>query len=154
MEIKTSYYKKLEYDLYNYKAYKASLRSLEKDLKEIEYDGINSISYDELKVSKTFKFSSVTEDTALSNIERINYIEHIMRKTKNTLDKIDDSLELLTKEERKIIEKRYFEGWQWYDIAYEVKYNERWCRELRKRAMIKMAISIFGKRAVIQPEMD
>lgn len=152
MKIKTNYYKKLESDLYNYKALKQSIVSLRKDIEEFErIDGVNSVSFDSLKISKTFKFSSSVEDSALSNIEKIDYIRHCIRRTEDTIKNIEEAFELLTQEERDIIEYRYIDNKPWYNIAYKVKYNERWCRELRKRAMVKMAISVYGKRAVLEP---
>lgn len=152
MTVKPKYYKRLEYDLFNYKAFKESIRTLEKDLEEFDrIDGVNGIAYDGIKIGKTFKFASSVEDTALSNVEKLDYIRHCMRRTKDTIDNIERALEVLNDEERSIIQLRYLEGCQWYNIAYKVKYNERWCREIRRRAMYKMAICIYGDTAVTEP---
>lgn len=155
MQIRSKYYNRLESDLYNYKALKLSITNLKKDIEEFErMDGVNSVPFDTMKLSNSFKFSSSVEDSALSNIEKIDYIKHCIRRTEDTISGIDAALEILTEEERKIIELRYIENKQWYNVAYAVKFCERHCRELRSRAMLKMAISIYGNTAVLQPEYN
>ena len=125
----------------------------EKDIEEYErIDGVSSMPFDTIKLSNSFKFSSSVEDSALSNVEKLEYIKHCIRRTEDTVMSIDAALEILTEDEEKIIRYKYIDNKQLYNIAYHLKYNERWCRELRKRAMIKMAISIYGNKAVLQPD--
>ena len=153
MIIKAKYYKRLESDLYNYKALKLSVESLKRDIDEYDrMDGVSSVPFDTIKLSNSFKFSSSVEDSALSNVEKLEYIRHCIRRTEDTIQGIDQALCILTEDEEKIIRYKYIDNKQWYNIAYHLKYNERWCRELRKRAMIKMAISIYGNTAVLQPD--
>lgn len=153
MKIKDKYYKETEYLLYNYKMFQISIENMQQEIELLkEEDGTAAITYDGIKTSPTFKFQSSTEDTALSVMEKIDYLEHSIRRIQNRLESIDRALEGLGVIERAIINKRYFEGKQWYEIAYKVSYNERWVKELRRRSINKIAIGLFGDTALLEHE--
>lgn len=70
----------------------------------------------------------------------------------NKLARVDQALESLDEVEQKIITSRYLKGRPWYKIAYEISYNERWCKEVRKRGISKVAVALYGKTALIEHE--
>lgn len=145
MEITSKYYKQTEYLLYKYKMFKISIENMNKEIEFIRReDGSRGIGYDGISSSPTNQFSSATEDTALSNIEKIDYLEHSIRRIGNKIERIDRTLEGLTEEEKKIISGRYIEGHQWYIVAYEVGYSERHCKRLRNEAIEKIIIGLHG----------
>ena len=151
IKIKDKYYKETEYLLHNYKMFKISIENLRQDIKNLEKeDGLTGIDYRHEKTSLTYKFKSVTEDTALAVSEKKHYLQTSIERMQNKIDAIDRALEGLTGTEKEIIQKRYFDGKPWYVIAYEVAYNERWCKELRRRAISKIAIGIHGDTALLQ----
>lgn len=154
MKIKNKYYKETEYLLYNYNMFKIAIENMEK---QIEYfkkeDGSKGINYNGVSISPTFKFVSDTEDTALSNIEKIQYLEQQIDGIKSKLDRVDRALEGLTRIERQIMQEKYMEGKQWYIVAYNASYSERHCRNLRKNAIEKIAIGIFGDISVSLPHL-
>lgn len=143
------YYKETEYLLYNYKMFEISIKNMQNEIENLKKeDGASAINYSGIQTSPTNKFSSSTENTALSISERIDYLEHSIKRMKNRLESINEALEGLTEIERDIITKRYIEGSQWYVIAYHVKYTERWCKQLRSKAIKKLIIGIFGDKAI------
>ncbi|MBZ4656496.1 MAG: putative sigma factor [Thermoanaerobacter sp.] len=155
IKIKDKYYRETEYFLYNYKMFEISIENLKREIEYLENeDGVTGIDYSSEKISPTYKFSSITEDTVLAVSEKIHYLQRCIERIQSKIDSINRALEGLTEIEREIIEKRYFEGKPWYVIAYEVSYNERWCKELRRRAISKIAIGIHGDTALLEHDND
>lgn len=119
---------------------------MKKDIELLKEEcGVGSIETDSISTSKTYKISSISEDTALSNVEKIEYLERSITKLENRLKRIDRTLEGLTEEERSILTSRYIEGKQWWVVAYKIGYSERHCKRLRTEAIEKMVIGIFGE---------
>lgn len=140
-------YKKTEYLLYNYKMLLISIENIKQDIELLKQEcGVGSIDTEKDNVSKTYKFSSVVEDTALSKMEQIEYLEMRVRKMEGQIERIDRTLEGLTDEERAILVEKYIEGKQWWQVANKVRYGERYCRTIRTEAIKKMALGIFGER--------
>lgn len=141
-----NYYKETEYLLYNYKMFQISIKNMEQ---EIEYlkkeDGVSGISYDGINTSPTHKFSSLTEDAALSNREKIHYLERIIEKHRRTIESINRAMEGLSEVERIILEQKYIEGKQWWQVGSVVKYSERHCKRIRTEAVNKLIVGIYGK---------
>lgn len=155
MDIKNSYYKSTESLLYNYNMLKVSIENMKLEIEETEKnDGTTGIKYDGVQTSPTFKFSSQTEDTSIRNIETIDLLKKRIEITENKIERVDNAIEALNGAEKDVIIKRYLEGKQWYIVAYEVNYNERWCKELRKRAIEKIAIGLYGYRALLEHEKE
>ncbi len=147
-------YKKTEWMLYNYKMLKVSVENLKSEVEELKMDtvGTGCIRYDKEKTSPTYKITCTTEEEALDNIERIDRLEKQIIRTQNKIDKIDRALEALNDEERTIIQLRYMNGLQWWQVAGTVKYSERWCKEKRKGSIGKLALGIFGYTSLLLPE--
>ncbi|NLY46846.1 MAG: hypothetical protein GX053_12795 [Tissierella sp.] len=142
-----NYYKKTEYLLYNYKMIEISIENMEQ---EIEYlknnDGTSGLSYDGISTSPTNKTSNPTENVALSNSEKIHYLEHNIRKNKRLLDSVNRALEGLTNTERIILQQKYIEGKQWWQVSAMAGYSESWSKSVRKEAINKLIIGMYGER--------
>ena len=124
-------YQKVENLLYNYKMLEISILNMRQ---EIEYlnkeDGMSGLSYDGISTSPTNQCKSATEGTALSNMEKIHFLEHsILRATKD-IEKVERALEGLEDIERKILIEKYINSKQWWQVASVVCYSEVWCRKL------------------------
>lgn len=140
-----NHYKETEYLLYNYKMFQISIENMKKDIELLKEEcGVGSIETDSISISKTYKISSISEDAALSNMEKVEYLERSIARAEKKIEKIDRTLEGLTKEEKEILVSRYFEGKQWYVVAYKVGYSERHCKRLRNEAIEKMITGLFG----------
>ncbi|QXN67731.1 hypothetical protein [Mycolicibacterium phage J1] len=149
MQIKDKYYKNIERLLYNYNMLKINIEIADKQLEELkENDGMNAITYDEEKTSPTFKITSQTEDTAMRNIVAEDLIIKRKETLKNKLKTLELLISGLNEIERKVIEMYYIEGRQWWQVAYEVKYSERWCKHIRTEAIKKLSIGLYGEEAI------
>lgn len=119
-----------------------------------EEDGTSGITYDGITTSPTHKFQSLTEDTALSAMEKIDYLEHSIRRAESKIESIDRALEALNEREKQVIESKYFKSKQWWQVASEVGYSERTCRNVRRIAIGKIAVGIHGEIAVLLPHQN
>ena len=145
-----NYYKATEKFLYNYNSLKASIENMKQEIEEMEYFGITALDYKQEPVGKTYAFHSTTENEAIKITNKKEILGTRIKLLENKLERIDRAVEALNEIEQKIIKLRYYEGRQWWQIAYEMKYSEKWCKELRRRAVQKVAIGLFGEDALIK----
>jgi DNA-directed RNA polymerase specialized sigma subunit len=145
-----NYYKATEKFLYNYNSLKASTENMKQEIEELDYREISAVDYEKEPSGKTYAFHSKTEESAIYAAEKKKLLEQRIKTTERKLDRIDRAVEALNEIEQKIIKLRYYEGRQWWQIAYEMRYSEKWCKELRRRAVHKVAIGLFGEDALIK----
>ncbi|MCQ4921873.1 hypothetical protein NE686_02135 [Tissierella carlieri] len=139
-------YKAVEKLLYNYKMSEISIENMKEEIKRLEReDGLTAINYDSVKISPTFKISSSTESTMLSILEKIDYLRHSIERISEKLESIDRAMEGLNEVERLVIEKRYIEGLQWWQVAHLVKYSEVHSKRIRKKAINKLVVGLYGE---------
>ena len=123
--------------------------SIQNMKQEIEYlekeDGLSGISYDGISTSPTNLCKSATEGIALSNMEKIHFIEHSIERATRQIEKIDRAMEGLEETEQIVIRERYINARQWWKVAGEVKYGERHCKRIRTEAISKLVIGIYGE---------
>lgn len=143
-----NYYKVTENYLYNYNSLKISVENMKQEIKELDYREISAINYAKEPTGKTYAFHSRTEESAIYVAEKKRLLEKMIKATESKLERIDRAIAALTDIERQIIIERYINGKQWWQIAYTVKFNERWCKEIRRRAVMKIAIGLFGEKAM------
>ena len=143
-----NYYKATEKFLYNYNSLKASIENMKQEIEEMDYREISAIDYEKEPTSETYAFHSATEESAIYAVERKNLLEKRIKITESKLERIDRAIEALNDTERQVIIERYINGKQWWQVAYSVKFNERWCKEIRRRAVEKIAIGLFGEKAM------
>lgn len=144
-----NYYKETEYLLYNYKMFLISIENMKRDIELLKEEcGVSGVNTEGINTSKTYKISSISENTALANIEKIEYLESRIASTMEKIEKVDRTLEGLTEEERKVLVNRYIEGRQWWKVAYNVGYSERHCKRIRNEAMEKMIIGLHGEKNI------
>ena len=142
-----NYYKDTEYMLYNYKMMKISIENMKREIEYLsENDGMSGISYDGISTSPTNECKSATENTALANIEKIHYLERMIQRATLKIESIDRALEGLDKTERAVIEEKYINNKQWWQVSSVVCYGERHCRNIRRVAIEKIIVGIYGKR--------
>lgn len=141
-----NHYKKIEHYLYHYKMFKCYLETTDKEILMLsENDGMKGIAYDGISTSNTNMTSDRVGDVAISNLDRLKELQDKKHKLQKKIDVIDRVLSELTEIERTIIEMKYFECKPWCKIAYEVKYSERQCRNIRKAAIDKISIGLYGE---------
>lgn len=131
-------YKKAEWLLYNYKKIKAEIKNIEIEIQDIKntYIGASAIDTSKDNISNTNKISSVIENEVLDKERRIERLESIKLKKENQIKKVDNALEILTEEDRKLIELRYFERLPNYKVAMIFDMTEEGC-SARKRRIVE-----------------
>lgn len=143
-----NYYKATEKFLYNYNSLKASIENMKQEITEMDYRELSAINYNKEPTSKTYAFHSSTEEAAIYTADKKSLLEHRIKITEGKLERIDRAIEALNELEQRIIKLRYIEGKQWWQIAYEIRYSEKWGKELRRRAIGKIAVGLFGEDAL------
>lgn len=141
-----NYYSITEEYLKNYKPLKASIENMRKEIEDLDYYVASSPSLEYIG-EKKYKQSS-TENAVINIENKKKKIENNINSIESKLERIEKGIETLNETEKYVIVERYFEGRQWWVIAYKLKYSERWCKELRRRAVEKISISLFGEKAM------
>lgn len=137
-------YARVEKLLHNYNMLKVNIANIRREIDFIKNSyGIKGVNYDKVGGSSN-ETSNPTQDAALRKIEEIKKLESDIRKNEVKLDKINKTLEVLTDIEREVLVGKYIESKQWWEVAASVRYSERHCRNIRRRAVLKMAAGIFG----------
>lgn len=123
---------------------KVKIENLKQEIEYIKDDiEMKGISYDGISTSPTNEIKSIVENTVLGNMEKIEYLEHIIKRNQIDIDKIDRSLEALEGLERTIVVEKYINSKQWWQVSSKVRFSERHCKNLRNKAIDRMIIALF-----------
>ncbi|MBB6218200.1 FtsZ-binding cell division protein ZapB [Anaerosolibacter carboniphilus] len=149
IKVKSKFYKMAVSCVESITLIQSHIEGLKEEL-EIIYleDGMAAITYDKESTSETYKISQPTESIAIQCIGKRELVEKQIKIYESKLSRINNAIEKLQSEEKKIIRARYIEGKQWYVIAYEAAYSERWCKSIRSAAISNLAIALYGKGAI------
>lgn len=145
------YYKMTEECLKSYNLIMAHIEELKNELKEIDLeDGLVAIDYSTSKISPTNKIRKVVEETAINNITRRDLVMKQIELYRYKLNRIKEAVDSLDSREKKIIKSKYIEGKQWYIVADEENYSEKWCKKIRNVAINKLSLVLYGKEALLK----
>ena len=138
-------YKYIEKLLYEYNSLKTFIKNAQQQIENIQkdVDGVSGVSYNKVS-SKTNNTPSIVENEVLKREKKISILQKRIQKTQGLLDRLDRSIEVLNDIEKRIIKLRYMKNLQWYEVSWNVKYSERWCKELKSKAIEKIAVAMFG----------
>lgn len=128
--------------LQEYEALKAGVENLKQTISDIAEEGMG-INYDKDPSGPTNKFHSVVENAAIK-VDKLN-IEHRIKVMSNIVDNIDRALQSLNEIERTVITCRCMKGLYYYQFCYKIGASERTAKRIKKEALRKMSIVIFGK---------
>lgn len=129
--------KEIEGMLYDYKVLKATNSNRQMELEDIE-TGVGSPNLESVG-GKTNKITSLVELSAITNIEKKEEIKKAYDRDERKVRLIENGLMALTTMERKIVEAKYFERLQWWEVATEVKFSDERCRQIKREALGKLA---------------
>lgn len=117
--------KKIEKVLYDYKNKVHLINDFNIQIQLIAKDvgNIKAISYEE-KTQSTNKFSSCVENEIINKDKLIEKLEKEKELIQLEVDRIDNMLEILSDEDKKIIELRYFKKLKFNKIADILDRNE------------------------------
>jgi len=128
--------------LKEYEAIKAGIENLEQTIEDIAQSDM-AVNYDKEPTGKNNKFNSIVE-SAVVKIDKLD-IKRRIEAMKNIVNNIDRALSILTDTERFIIEHRCIKSQYYYQFCYQINVSERTAKRIKKEALRKMSIVIFGK---------
>lgn len=127
--------------LREYKAYKCSIDNLNQLVIDVAEEGMG-IDYSRDKIGQTNKFSSDVENKVIK-LDKFN-IEHGIKSMSNVINAIDKAMESLTDTEKQVITNRCMNSMYYYQFCYKICASERTAKRIKKSALGKMRIVIFG----------
>lgn len=136
-------YQRTEKELYDYEFLKKYITLRKRDLEELVYEGVRGTSLSPDKIS-----TNTISDTVSKEFFKIEKISESWRKeikkNESKVNKINVALDLLNDIERKIIELKYFKCLRVYAIAEELDYSEKQIGRIKKNAINKISIVLWG----------
>ena len=139
-------FKKTEGELYNYKGLDIKIKSIEMDIEMLQNDiTLKAINYNE-KSGPTNAFNSSVENEVIRREEHIQgKIDLLIAEKKGRLSQkelVEKVLELLTPEEKRLIELRYFnkEKISWTNIAMKLNISVDSCIRLRRDIINRISV--------------
>lgn len=127
--------------LKDYNSYKAGILNLENLIRDIAEEDI-TVNYDKNVSGPTYKFNSAVEN-AILKIDKLN-IEHRINVMKKILESIDRAMDSLCETEKEVLIKRCVKGMYYYQFCYDLGISERTAKRVKKEALNKMVIAVFG----------
>lgn len=128
--------------LQDYEPMKIGIDNLRETVKDISEENMG-IDYSKDKIGPTNKFHSITEN-AVVKIDKLD-IEHKIKVMSNIVNNINKALSSLTDIEKSVIINRCVKGQYYYQFCYKIGSSERTAKRIKKEALKKMVIVIFGK---------
>ncbi len=120
--------------LYSYNRTKAEIEYLNLEIEEIqnEYKGLGSINYEE-RTGKTYNITSSVEKEIINKEKDIYKKNKEKNKKSIAIKKIDNALTILTEEELKLVEMRYFNNktLTWETIGRFIGVTVSRCKQMR-----------------------
>ena len=142
-------FKKTERILYNYSMLKAEINNLGLEIEELEneYEGIGAISYEE-RSGNTNKISDSVANEIIFREKEIYRLNKMKRSKEILLSKINNALEVLDENERKVIHYRYLNGKRtWMQVGEILSMDSNYCcNTLRVNTINKLSKMIFPNR--------
>lgn len=130
-------FKIAEGKLYNYQKIKVEIKALELDIKEIEneYVGYKNVNFLNGVHNKTNKINNPIEMECIQKYNRISNLKKEIAKKNIQIQKIENSLELLDENEKKIVKYRYLTNngktYKWEYISSMVGFSVPQCKKMR-----------------------
>lgn len=142
-------FKKTERMLYNYSMLKAEINNLGLEIEELEneYEGIGAISYEE-RSGNTNKISDSVANEIIFREKEIYRLNKMKRSKEILLSKINNALEVLDENERKVVHYRYLNGKRtWMQVGEILSMDSNYCcNTLRVNTINKLSKMIFPNR--------
>lgn len=141
--------------LYNYKEMESHIEtknSLLEQIKAEDYIAIRAITYDDIKVSPTYKISNAVRDGVIDLVKVVQEIEIDLYHETSLKKKLDKAINNLNPTRKKIIEKRYIEEMGWTEMALELYHDEKTLRKYKNQAVKSIAVELFGSKVFKEEE--
>ncbi|MBO3444835.1 MULTISPECIES: hypothetical protein [Clostridia] len=141
--------------LYNYKHMEShieSLKSLKNDITAGDKVALRAITYDNIKVSPTYKISNAVMDGVIDPVKTIQEIDidiYHENSLKKKIDRAINNLDIIRKE---IIKLRYEEKKSWLEMSQDLYYDEKTLRKYKNEAIKSISIELFGSKVFKEEE--
>ncbi|MBV4427136.1 RNA polymerase subunit sigma [Clostridium tyrobutyricum] len=128
------YYRVVEGMLYSYKKLVIKIKNIDIDIEELKnsYEGCTGINYGE-RSSPTNKFSSTVENELVNKDYELEKLQNIKKNYERKISKIDNILSILTNDEYRLIELRYFQRLRFKEISEVLNKSDIYLIGLRKK---------------------
>lgn len=143
MKVKKEYFKAMEYTLKSLNLYYIGISEAEEKLKLLEEqynDGISGIDYTPELKSITNKINRLTEETAISNIEKREKLLKQLKYMKLKVGEIERQMDSLEPKESMILRLLYVEGLKWDEVAERACYSRMQCFRIRDKGIEKLTV--------------
>ncbi|MBK1810548.1 sigma-70 family RNA polymerase sigma factor [Clostridium sp. YIM B02505] len=132
-------FKKIEAMLYNYKQTEVEIKNIDLDIEEVrnEYRGVGAMVYGE-RTSSTNKISSSVENEIEYKENRVSYLTSLKRSKEIEIERLNNVLSILSEDEYKLIELRYFKKLQYKQIADIICMNDIYIIDKKKKIINKL----------------
>lgn len=143
---------KILYDYKHMKSHIEQLESLKKEVKSENHIAMRAITYDDIKVSPTYKISNAVRDGVIDPVKITQDIDIDIYHEKSLIKKINRAIDNLDTIRKNIIEHRYFKKMDWTTMAQELYHDEKTLRKYKNEAVKSIAIELFGSKVFRQEE--
>lgn len=149
--------KRTEWLLRNYKIFRSLVESMEDEVRQLEgygiirEDGVKAIRYDILAMGSSNKVSSPSENAALKNLRRIEYLKCQINMAKTNLNSIDRVIDSLGSIEKEILKSRYIENLSWKEVSLKTNFSIRWCNSIGRKSLQKVTTALGGGSSDLVP---
>lgn len=108
-----------------------------------EEDGFTAVDTTNEPSSKTNKFNSLVENTAVRIVDAINILQAKKRALEGKLKRIDNAMETLDADEREIITRTAIMNEYYFQFIHEIFKSERNCKRIKRVGMTKIAKILY-----------
>lgn len=150
MADKDKYYRIVEGMLYNYKTVKAEILNIDLDIQDIEddYTGCSAITYEE-RAAPTNKFNSFVENELIYKNCQTEQLKRMKRRLERKVERVDNMLSILTNEEYRLIELRYFQRLQFKEISKMLDKSDIYLISFRKKIIKEKLVPLIKSKLYI-----
>lgn len=140
-------FRKVEKALYSYNLIKMAIKGQLEEMERIEkeYEGCSAIGYEE-RTGLTYRITSSVENEVLNKERNLKRLEKNIIANQKIISMIDNGMELLSSDEKKLVELKYFtrEKLGWEQIGMRLGFSGDYCRtKLRDKIIDHMHYMLF-----------
>ena len=103
--------------------------------------GLSGISYDSPRLSESYKFNSMTENSALMYETTYDRLMTELKKVTEQLKLIDEAMKDLDEMDKQLIELRYFSNMRWFDVSSAMGQSEAYTRNKLNPRVLKTMVA-------------
>jgi prefoldin subunit 5 len=115
------YTREAERFIKQYNIWQAEISDIDYKIAELhEQDGVGSIDTTKDPISKTYKFSSITENLGVTIADKVYLLEQRKKHLERLLQRIDNAINALSEDEKEIITRSVIKGESYYQFTYKL----------------------------------